>query len=172
MTLQFIITTLLSVILFSSCASYLEPAVNPNDAKAVTRSITAKRDDFRKRTYYTGPIASSYPDALLIRAEKTDTGRISYQIYVESAYYGDWRLYNSVYDSNGTNLNMTVISREVRACSSSNCSLKESFSIDVTQKYLEDNQFDGIRFKAIGKKGEQIFFIPSEYIRAFLWAVR
>ena len=172
MKLKFIITALLSVILFSSCASNLEPTVNPNDAKAVTRSVTVKRDDFRKSTYYTGPIASSYPDEVLIRAEKTDLGRVSYQIYVRNTYRGDWRLYNSVYDSNGTNLNMTVISREVMTCGSSNCYLREQFSIDVTQKYLEDNQFDGIRFKAIGKTGEQIFFIPSEYIRAFLWAVR
>ena len=83
-------------------------------------------------------------------------------------YGGDWRFYNSAYDSNGNSLDTTKISQDVGSCSTSGCSHFEHLGLNVTREYLEKNQDSGIRFKVSGKAGEEVFSIPSAYIKAFL----
>ena len=163
------IATVVSVLILSACASYLAPHTNPNDPQAVVRAISVKRDDFKKITNYTGPNAASFSDALFIRAVKTDAGSMTYQIYVMHTYSGEWRFYNSTYDSKGTPLDTTLISRDVITCAGSyGCTHQEHLGLNVSREYLEQNQQLGIRFKVSGRAGEEVFFIPPAYIRAFL----
>ncbi|MBP6279882.1 MAG: hypothetical protein KA388_09000 [Rhodocyclaceae bacterium] len=162
------IATVVSAYILSACAAMLAPDTNPNDPQAVLRAIGVKRDEFEKVTNYIGPNAANKPDSLFIRAVKTDAGRMTYQIYVMDQYDGEWRFYNSAFDSNGTKLNTTQISRDVIACGSSSCIQQEHLGLNVSREYLEKAQQLGIRFKVSGRAGEEIFFIPSAYIRAFL----
>lgn len=177
-------------LVLSACAS-----LNVNDPEAVTAAISVRRDEFEKLTEYIGPNAVPYslaqwfwPDKVLIRAWKGDAlealkvalkddpdakdlKSTIYQIYVEDSFVGDWRFYNSAYDANGNRLNTTLISRDV-GCRGSSCQYVEQLGLEITREYLEKNKETGIRFKISGKFGENIFFIPSGYIKAFLSVVK
>lgn len=48
------------------------------------------------------------------------------------------------------------------------CVNVEKITLEVTKKYLEDNQDVGIRYKVTGKGGEFIDFIPPVFIKGFL----
>jgi hypothetical protein len=151
----------------------MTPRLNPSDSQAVASAINIQHDNFKKTTNYTGPnAASDLLDAVFIRAWKTDGAKMSYQIYVKDYYNGEWRFYNSAYDSDGNSLNTTVISRDVSSCSRYGCSHEEHIGLNVTREYLEKKRDTGINFKVSGKAGEEIFYIPSGYIRAFLDATK
>mgnify|MGYP003594130486 FL=1 len=150
------------------------PRLNVSDPQVVSSAISVQRDDFKKTTNYIGPNASPNTlDQVFLRAWKADaTGSISYQIYVMDYYDGDWRFYNSAYDSNGNSLDTTLISRDVGSCSRYGCWHEEHLGLNVSRAYLEKNQDSGIRFKVSGKAGEKVFFIPAGYIKAFLSAAK
>lgn len=164
-----IISVAATALTLSACVT-TAPRLNVSDPQAVSGAISIQRDDFKKTTNYKGPNASpDILDQVFIRAWKTDaTGSITYQIYVMDYYNGDWRFYHSAYDSNGNSLNTTQISRDVGSCSRYGCSHEEHLGLNVTREYLEKNQDSGIRFKVSGKAGEEVFFIPGGYIKAFL----
>lgn len=176
-----IIAVTVSVLILSACGApaprptpqAVAPAPKPkldlNDQQAVTAVITIQRDDFKKITNYKGPnAADNYGDQVFLRAWKSDAGSITYQIYVMDYYSGEWRFYHSAHDSNGASLDTTLISRDVDSCNRYGCSHNEHLGLNVTRGYLEKNQQSGIRFKVSGKAGEEIFSIPSGYIKAFL----
>lgn len=176
-----IFTVALSVLILSACGaraprpSYQPVAITPkpkldlNDSQAVAGAISIKRDDFKKITNFVGPDAvENSPDRVFIRASKSDDGRVIYQIYVMDYYSGDWRFYDSAYDSNGNRLDTTLISRKVDSCDRYGCSHEEHIGLNVTRTYLEENKEGGIRLKISGKAGEEVFSIPSGYIKAFL----
>ncbi|MEO6024533.1 MAG: hypothetical protein ABIP64_15745, partial [Burkholderiales bacterium] len=83
-------------------------------------------------------------------------------------YTGEWRFYDRAFDSDGQELQTTEISRKVVECKRRVCSHLEHLGIKVTRVYLETKQESGVRFKVIGKSGEEVFYIPPAYIRAFL----
>ncbi|MBS3955337.1 MAG: hypothetical protein KGZ88_20510 [Methylomicrobium sp.] len=185
MKVQRIIAVAVSTLILSACGTTVpkpvtqsvvpapKPKLDLNDQEAVTAEISVQRDDFKKVINYKGPNASDkYGDQVFLRAWKLDAGSIAYQIYVLDYYDGEWRYYDSAYDSNGVALDTTVISRAVSLCSAYSCSHNEHLGLNVSQGYLEKNQQSGIRFKIIGKAGEDIFFIPSGYIKAFLSATK
>lgn len=158
------------VLALSACVAGA-PNINVSDSQAVTRAISIERDDFKKIINFQGPNASGTSDInLLIRAWKADaTGKITYQIYVMDKYHSSgWRFYSTADDSNGNNLDTTVISRKVVGCYSTGCTYNEHLALNIEQEYLEKNQETGIRFKLSGKAGDKVFFIPSGYIKAFL----
>lgn len=140
-------------------------------------AISVTRDGFKKQTHYKGPdispggalVIDKY-DKVFLRAMKTDAeSEIMYQIYVVDWYQGRWRYYDSTHDSNGAELPTVSISRVVESCSgSSGCTYIEHVGILVTREYLDKNRDSGIRFKVSGKAGEEVFFIPSAYVKAFL----
>jgi hypothetical protein len=124
-----------------------------------------------KVTKYEGPnTATDGNDNVFLRAIKPDGAKAEYLIYVADyyTYTNNWRFYHSAYDSNGNSLKVNVILREVKSCNSTWCSYIEHLGLDVSRDYLEKNQETGIRFKIVGKAGEEVFFIPSGYIKAFL----
>jgi hypothetical protein len=135
--------------------------------------IQAKYDEFKKLTNYTGPNVASGSDAVFLRAAKLDSGLITIQIYVSDYYEGEWRFYNSAWDSDGNRLNVTLISRKVGSCGRyGGCSHYEDVGINITREYLEARRASGIRFKLSGRGGDEIFALPGPYISAFLDAVK
>jgi hypothetical protein len=161
-----------TVLMLSACVAP-GPKININDSQSVASSVTVQRDDFKKLIRYTGPNAAKDDgDVLYLRAWKTEkTGEILYQIYIADYYSGEWRFYNSAYDSNGERLETTLISRDVDRCSKYGCSYTEHLGLNITKEYLEKNKGSGINFKLSGKAGEAIFFIPGTYVQAFLSVV-
>ena len=111
-------------------------------------------------------------DYLFIRAWKYDNNpNISYQIYVKDRYGDNWRYYEHAYDSDGSKIDTTLISRDVSSCSQYGCAFDEHIGLNVSKAYLESHKETGIRFKISGTGGEEIFFIPGTYIKAFLEVV-
>lgn len=160
---------LLFVSLLAGCAGAM---VDWNDPQSIAGQIQIKRDDFKKLVEFKGPDCStSIYDRLFIRAWKEDHETVvRYQIYVMDYYDNSrWRFYNSAWDSNGNRLSTTVIARDVGSCSRyGGCSHIEHVGVNVSRKYLEKNKESGVRFKLSGKAGEEVFFIPPGYIKAFL----
>ena len=122
-------------------------------------------------TIYKGPNVASNPrDQLYIRALKSFSGSTSYKIYVVINYTGDWRFYNSAYDTAGNTLDLTVLTRAIDECKRIDCVQQELLIVDVTGKYLEEHMQRGLRFWVSAKKEktQEVLFIPSGYIMAFL----
>lgn len=175
-----IIALTVSVLMLSACgtpppkpapqaATPPPPKLNLDDSAAVAGASIVQRDEYMKTTLYTGPnIAEKNKDQLFIRAKKSDIGGVTYQIYVKINYSGVWRFYNQAYDAKGNALYTTLLSRNLAQCQNNDCSHNEQVSIEVTRMHLEDNMQGGLRFKVRGKAGEEAFFIPSGYIKAFL----
>ena len=146
---------------------------NPDmdDPLFVAKATVVEREDYNLTTIYKGPNVASNPrNQLFIRAMKTDTGSITYQIYVIINYTGIWRFYNWAYDTYGNTLVLTNMTRNIGECKRIDCDQHEFVILDVTRKYLEENLQSGLRFWMIGKeqKAKETFFIPSGYIIAFL----
>ena len=142
-----------------------------NNSLEITNLVIVEYDEFKKVTRYVGP---HYPGYILgsnvfLRAWKYDSySTITYQIYASSYYRGDWRFYDQAYDSDGNQLDTTVIDRYVISCYQSPCSHSEHIGINISRDYLEKHRNGQIRFKIEGRAGEDIFTIPSSYISAFL----
>jgi hypothetical protein len=156
----------------SACVSV--PRVDLNDPQTVSKNVEVHRDEFTKQTQFIGPYLTAGRDGFVtLRALKSDSGPAVYQIYVSASYDGEWRYYDSAYDSNGTELETTVIDRKVSSCAQSYCNFVETLGIKVSRNYLKENQnLQGVRFKIMGKRGEAIFYISAQYIGGFLAAVQ
>lgn len=132
-----------------------------------------EHDNLKNITMFSGPYYKvSYDNFIYLRAWKNDiSSETTYQIYVRAGYYGDWRNYNSAYDSNGNQMDFQYISKDVDVCSgtSSQCNHVEHVGINVTRSYLEKHIKSGLSFKVSGTTpGEQIYMLPGGYIDSFL----
>ena len=185
MTKHLAIIVLLSVLTFGCVAP--QPRVDWTNPQEVTSRIETQYDNLKKVTTFTGPnCASDRGDTLFIRAWKADaTSEITYQIYVKNCYLtptstpysadgATWRFYGAANDENRTALDVLPIARSVADCKSSscNCIFCEEIGINATREYLVQHQDGGIKIKLIGKGGEEIFSIPSGYVRAFFNAAK
>jgi len=142
-----------------------------DDPLSVAEATVVQRGDSNLTTIYKGPNVAGNPrDQLFIRALKTDAGNITYQIYIVINYTGVWRFYNWAYDTKGSTLLLTNMTRDIEECKRVDCSQQEFVILDVTRKYLEDQMQSGLRFwlNAKKEKTEEVYFIPSGYIIAFL----
>lgn len=157
--------------LLSACSTIPQkPSLDANNQQAVSEQIVVKRDDYKKQTEFIGPniAPDKLFDLLFIRAWKSDgSDRADYQIYVMDHYYGEWRFYNSTWDSKGQQLDTIEISRDVDTCRY-RCSFNEHVGINISHAYLDRNKDSGVNFKISGKAGEETFYIPSGYIKGFL----
>ena len=144
--------------------------LNLRNAQDIAGATVVQRDDYNNATKYKGPdIANSPWDQLFVRALKTDSGIVTYQVCVVISYSGAWRFYNNVQDTKGDALYLADMTRNLGNCQRNDCSHNEHLEIDVTEKYLEKHMRGGLRFKVSGKAAkEEMFFIPSYYIKAFL----
>lgn len=157
-------------LILSGCVS--QPKINWTIPEETQNRVQIENDEFEKTIKYRGPDVSEGIDAVFIRAwNDLKTKTTSYQIYVSDYYWGDWRFYRTAYDSDGNNLDTTLIDRDIGSCGQYRCSHYEHVGLNVTREYLEKHTASGIRFKLSGKAGEEIFSIPGAYIKGFLDAV-
>lgn len=160
-------------VLFTLSACGILPKVDWNKPIETSSRVKIERDEFKKVITFTGPDIAGFFDAVYIRAWKfINTSNFEYQIYVMDQYDGDWRFYNSAYDSSGNRLDTLLISREVGSCSTYSCSHYEHIGINVSKEYLDNHLSNGIKFKVSGNAGEQVFYIPGAYIEGFLSKVK
>lgn len=153
-------------------------AVDPLDLNAVQSAVKVERDDFRKFTRYSGP---------RIRAEKgghvymssleyvsRDSGESDYRIVLEDHYNGEHQgTYKEIYDSSGAALALVNSESTSKFCQSNgSCSMRsEIITAGVTLQYLLDQNQSGISLQISRESGSQIYFIPEEYIAAFLQSI-
>ncbi len=138
--------------------------------------VAVKSDDFKKMVEFTGPNCAppSSSDSVFLRAWKSKEGAPNYQVCVRHTYAGDWKYFNSAWDSNGNRLDVTVISRNVGSCYGGACTLNEHIGINVSQGYLDRAAMspEGMTFKIEGKAGQKIFSLPPAYVEGFLTVAR
>lgn len=154
------------------------PRINWSDTTDIASHITRTRDEYKKNIKYDGPdyTVSEGPfgsdmTTTHLRAFKFDNNLgVTYQIYVERHYEGNWIFYKDAYDIDGLELDVIAINRQVISCPS-NCVLKEDILIKVSPWYLQSHEDTGIKFKIIGKRGGKEIFVPGAYIKVFLSVV-
>ncbi|MBW2740642.1 MAG: hypothetical protein JRE64_17775 [Deltaproteobacteria bacterium] len=167
---KYIISAIFIIIFMILTSCVTKPTINWNNPQEIISRINVEYDGFEKVTKFTGPYFKlDYDSYVFIRAWKFDiNNKLSYQIYVKDRYYGDWKYYNTSYDSNGNRMDFTLIHRDVDSCGGSGCHLIEHIGLNVDENYLKKHIKSGIYFKISGKAGEQIFYLPGSYINAFL----
>ncbi len=155
--------------IFSGCQT-LTPPIDWNDAQSIAAQISTSRDDSKSLTTFQGPSNNEKDTGVyLIRAWKYDNDDTAiYQIYIRDHYSDDSGFYGSVYDSDGNKLNTVQISREDGSCISSSCWFYTPLGINVDRDYLEKYKDSGFSVKLKDKTGENLFTVPSTYIKAFL----
>lgn len=172
MRTSFAVKLLLMIVASLALLGCAMKTYNPNNQAQVAGKVAKNYDTFMKTTWYVGPNLGDGFDLLGLRAFVTENPtETTYQIYVSDYYDDKWRFYAYAYDSDGNEMDFVKIDRQVTACSSLSCSHKEDFALVVNRKYLQARATTGLRFKAAGKGGEAIFFIPPAYISGFLQAV-
>lgn len=162
-----------ATIAMAGCVS-MPQAKRPADATEYAAAVTVERDNFKKHTRYVSFNDGRGFDTLFLRAYKYDDPKMPslYQIYVADYYDGDWRFYNTAYDSNGKRMDFVQISRDVGACGRySGCSKTEHLALTVDRAYLESGANTGIQFQVSGKAGSEVFNLTGPAIAGFLKAV-
>lgn len=163
-----------SALLLSGCAPLPKHDwTRPEYAAAL---VTVKNDEFKKSLEFTGPNCAppSSADSVFLRAWKSKDGTLSYQVYVRHVYQGEWKFFDSAWDSNGARLDVIPISRNVSNCYGGACTLNEHIGINISQIYLDRAAMtpEGMTFKVEGKAGQKIFSLPPAYIEGFLTVAR
>jgi len=157
------------------------PAItSPPTQEELQARVKVEYDEFRGITTYTGatftleespqyPRKGAFilfggiikPNYALLRAEKAKPSSITeFQIVIRDLHRSKSPLYFSAWDSHGVKLDLVAID--------DGNSSTETIAINVLRQYLETYKNTGIRFKVVGKRGEQIFFLPAINIKAFL----
>lgn len=170
-----------SVLMLSACGSPAQkdalqtlpqpPKLDLDDPVSVAKATKVQRGESNLTTIYKGPNVAGNPrDQLYIRALKSFSGSITYEIYVVINYTGYWRFYNFAHDTYGNPMDLTIMTRDINECKRIDCVQQELLVVDVTRKYLEENMQGGLRFwlSAKQEKTKEELFIPPGYIMAFL----
>jgi len=134
----------------------------------------------KKKTEFIGPDYKgctsedySITNRIFIRAYKYDkTKSVEYQVYIQDAYFGNWRYYDKAYNSDGIKMDFLSIYKEVKTCTSGQCALEEHVALNVTPKYLLAHQNTGIQVKISGINGWKVCSLPENYLKAFLSVVK
>lgn len=143
--------------------------------------VTVERDDFQKKTTFTGNSIKSGDNDIFLRGWKVDSlpnADATVQIYAALPYldFGTgWHSYEVAYDPDGARFETVQIrqdvSREV-GIGRFYRTLHEDIGITVTKQYLESHKDKELKFQISGKGGKTILFIPAEYTRKFLDAIK
>ena len=170
------INIIIIVLIISTFGCAITPPIDPLEPQRLISLTTTTYDSYNKRTTYRGPYyyirSQTYSNDLIFLRAWKDGDSISYQIYVRDFYYNEWRFYDRVYDSNNTELSITLIDQDVTSCSGGSCTFCEDIGINVSKDYLEINKKTGIKFKIYGKGGSQEFYLPGILIETFLSVVK
>lgn len=163
---------LLTTTALSACAPQ---QVKINDENDVSSAVEISSDQFKKITYFKGPRFSTslgnagrgVVEEVALDMMRDDKSSLTYHtIFVADYFSGNWRHYGSAYDIHGNKFIADKVGQDVWC--KSGCSFEERLSIPVTREYLEEHAQNGITMKISGQGGEEVFSIPSGYIRGFL----
>jgi len=98
------------------------------------------------------------------------TGETAHQLYVEDSYYGGPYLWNGVYDTANTKLNLVAISRNQITCELG-CSFADEFAAELPEAYLRGHK-DGFAVTFISSNGKTLAVkVPAEMVAAEINAV-
>lgn len=167
-----LIVGLVAALALSACAvrEYAPPGAIAASADW-SQQVTKKRDDYKKAVTTEGAVLSSGRSKFFLRAVELDAepAKPSMVVYVMSVYDGDWRFYRSANTIDGKSWKPLIVDRDVLACSRyGGCSHIEHLVIDFGPEYIRAHVERGIDFKISGKGGEETFYLPPNYIAAFL----
>lgn len=119
-------------------------------------SITVKYDNYKKETTYKGKVVEDKDSIAFLRAWKNDKDtNVTYQIYISVMYAGDWRFYNSAYDIDGNNLDLTKVTQKVENCTRYGCTHDEHVGLNITKEYLTAHKLTGINVKLGSKSSKE-----------------
>jgi hypothetical protein len=98
------------------------------------------------------------------------TGETAHQLYVEDSYYGGPYLWNGVYDTANTKLDLVAISRNQITCEQG-CSFADEFAAELPEAYLRDHK-DGFGVTFTSSNGKTLAVkVPAEMVTAEINAV-
>jgi len=98
------------------------------------------------------------------------TGETAHQLYIEDSYYGGPYLWNGVYDTANTKLNLVPISRNQITCELG-CSFADEFAAELPEAYLRGHK-DGFAVTFISSNGKTLAVkVPADMVTAELNAV-
>ena len=161
------------ILIISGCTNtqYQKTSIDWYNPIETINRTTVERDDFKKMVRYKAPNLSNNSEALFLRAWESDnSNQTLFQVYIRDAFYGQWRFYDSAYDSDGNELKLTSISKVVGSCVYG-CILSESVGININEYSISNYLKSGLTLKLYGSGGSEIFTIPAAYIQGFLTAI-
>lgn len=162
-----------ALLILSGCN--VTPAYRSNidwtNSVEIRDKVRVEYDDYEKQIHFKGPKYYSYREASVFlrswRGYKSD--HQLYQIYITDPYNAKfWRFYDKAFGLNTGELDLTLISRDAKQCSISDCSFQEEVAINVTRDFLTHHIKGGFNFKLKGNNAEELFHVPGPYIEGFL----
>lgn len=166
---------LLLVILLTLSGCNTTPAyrsnINWTNSSEISDKVRVEYDDYEQQIHFKGPKYYSYREAsVFLRSWRNYKSNDQlYQIYVTDPYNAKfWRFYDKAFGLNTGKLDLTLISRDAKQCSISDCSFQEEVAINVTRDFLVHHINGGFNFKLKGNNVEELFHVPGPYIEGFL----
>lgn len=172
--MKFIKTAVAAAIFFaiSGCAVRDYAPSGIVAAEVWGKQITYSRDDYKKTSTTKGGDISTSSHNVFLRAVRvdgeTDTGKIIAYVMVRTS---EWKFLDSAYTIDGKEWPTIVLDRDVNYCSQYGCSLAEHVVVRLPREYLATRITEGVQLKLSGKRGEEIVYIPGNYVRTFLAAL-
>jgi len=184
-----IILSLLLISMYGCAKRQTQTSFDSSDSSTSTAAekpkpkyeMTVERDDFQKKTTFTGNRIKSGDNDIFLRGWKVDSlpnADATVQIYAATQYLdlgAGWSLYEVAYDSDGTRFEIVQIRQDVsreQGIGRYYRTLHEDIGITVTKQYLESHKDKELKFQISGKGGKTILYIPAEYTRKFLDAIK
>ena len=117
-----------------------------------------------------------YQDYFLRSWKDKNNGLIQHQLYLSLKYTADnWRNYYSASFSNGSQVDITLISTDAVSCSTSGCDYTEIMELNLSDDFLRSNMEKGVSIlfnsKSSDKKASirpNKITISSNYIKGYL----
>jgi hypothetical protein len=171
--------TLLSLLAFwlAGCTSVGgNTAPSMNDPQSVALAVRVTVDNLKKMTRYEAPPANgNLPFKVNLQATKArSTGVIAYEIFLAIDYSVGFALardYDAAFDARGEKLDLESVEKTELGCTQYTCFRRETLSLLLARKDLEQHRSKGLRFKIVGKGHEHVVSLSPAYIQGFLLAV-
>ncbi len=125
------------------------------------RVFTIEDDKFSKSASFVGivnHIKGAYygtsTDWLIRGFVNKETKDVTYQLYVETSYVGDWHFYEWAADDSAKNLAVVSIATKTGSCQyQKGCWLKETIGISLDENKLKEKALAGFQIKVTGRSG-------------------
>lgn len=138
-------------------------------AETWARQISYSRDDYKKTSTTKGGDISTSSHTVFLRATRIDgTPDVDQIIAYVIARTREWKFLENAYTIDGKEWPTIVLDRDVNYCSSYGCSLAEHVVVRLPREYLTTQTAEGVQLKISGKRGDEIVFIPGNYVQTFL----